>query len=287
VVDYGSHDGTARVAAEFTALPCEWRSLTPGHHFFDACNTGLQLAANTRHLHFLRAGDVLQPAFYETLLQALGDGDAFALAFCLEETRDAEGRRVRVAGWRRRRATEFSQDEFLRTMTQLRPLALSTALLRTGGHRVPVKFRVGISQLAHKAFWAGFAAHCDRIVRVNQPLSAHPWASPTARAPLLPGMQPLVYDELCVMQTADHLRARRGGWWQRQQMFWILSRRAALKARRATQMHKPYHAREIARASRNVVGWWRWLPARAAVAVRDWVVFGALRRPRDPRDLYQ
>ena len=84
-VDYGSTDGTERVAGKFGDLPCEWQKLAPGHKFFDACNAGVHLSANTRHLHLLRPGDVLRPSFYESLLGALGNGDAFALAFCLDE----------------------------------------------------------------------------------------------------------------------------------------------------------------------------------------------------------
>lgn len=287
LVDYGSTDSTAQVAADFGALPCEWQSLPPSHKFFDACNAGLHLAANTRHLHLLRPGDILRPGFYEEMLRALGDGDAFALAFCLDETADTSGQRITAHGWSRGRPKVLSRDAFLLRMSRLEPLPLSTALLRTGGHRVPVKFRVEIAQLAHKGFWASFAAHADRIVRVNQRLCVRQWGPLSNGKPLLPGLQTLVYDELRVMQNADHLRAQRGGWLERERRMWILSQRAALKARRAAQMLKPYHAREIGRACRDVAGWWRWLPARAAVAVRDWVVFGALRRKRDPRDLYR
>lgn len=287
VVDYGSTDGTERVVAGFTALPCEWRRLPPEHSFFHACNTGLQLAVNTRHLHFLRPGDVLQPAFYEELLRALGDGDAFALAFCLEETRDAAGQPVWVAGRRRQQATVFSHDAFLVAMGRLERLPLSTALLRTGGRRVPLGFRVEISQLAHKNFWASFAVHCSRLVRVNQPLCAHQWEPPSVTEPMLPGMQPLVYDELRVMQNADHLRDERGGWWERQRRLWIFARRAALKARRTEQMQKLHHAPEIGRACRTQAGWLRWLPATVVIVLRDWLVFGLLRRKRHPQDLYR
>lgn len=287
VVNHGGADNLEPVASGFAALRCEWRKLGPGHRFFDACNTGLSLATNTRHLHLLRAGDTLQPAFYETLIHALGDGDAFALAFCLEETLDTAGRRVGIAGWRRRRPTLFGREAFLKRMMRLTPLPVSTALIRTGGYRLPVKFRTEITQLAHQGFWASFAAHCVRIVRVNQPLCTHHWAPAAAVEPLLPGMQPLVYDELRVMQNADHLREQRAGWWGRQRMLWTFCRRAALKTRRAAQMRKPYHAREIARAGRSVAGWWRWLPAVAAVTLREWIVFGLLRRRRHPRDLYR
>ena len=288
LLDFGSTDATERVPAQFANLHWEWQTLPPGHKFFDACNAGLHLAANTRHLHLLRCGDILRPTFYESLLSALGNGDTFGLAYCLDETADVAGERLFATGWQRKRPTRFSPDAFLRRMSRLETLPLSTALIRTGGHRVPVRFRVEISMLAHKGFWASFAAHCDAIVRVNQHLCVRQWEPQgNGHQPLLPGMQALVYDEVRVMQNAEHLRANGGGWVARQRRLWILSRRAALKARRAEQMHKPYHAREIARACRDLTGWWRWLPAKAVVVARDWLVFGALRRRRDPRDLYR
>lgn len=287
IVSYGAPDRAPPPPAPGESLPIEWRGLGANHSFLDACNIGLGMAANTRHLHLLRAGDVVRPGFYASLLHALGDGDAFALAFCLQESVDAAGRRLWVAGWRRRRLTVFSRDAFLRRMMGLQPLPLSTALLRTGGHRLPARFRVEISQIGHKQFWAAFGAHCVRIVRVNQPLCVHACPVPLPAGPLLPGMQPLVYDELRVMRNVEAMLAARPGWWGRQRMMWIFSRRAALKARRARQLHKPYHAREIARAARSLAGWWRWVPARWSILLRDWLVFGVLRRRRDEGDLYR
>lgn len=287
VVDYGSTDRTAELAAASTAPVCEWLALPDGHSFFDACNRGLELVPQTRHLHILQPGDTLKPDYYQAMIAAMGAGNERALAFCGQRLLDDAGHRVSVSGRRRGRPSLLSREAFLARMARLTAQPLSTVLLRTGGVCVPAKLRGEISQLAHLGFFATYASQSERIARVNQPLCIRQWETPGAEPPLLPGMQPLVYDEIRIMQHADQLRGERSGWGNDQRRLWILAWRSALKALRASQMQKPYHAREIARAARKTVGWWRWLPAAMLIRLRDWMVFGLLRRRRHPYDLYR
>ena len=286
VLDNCSTDGTERVVREFKAMPCEFIRNPKNLGLFGNMNRALEFAAETKHLHLLCADDLILPAFYERLMRELEACDGPGLAYCLDERIDENNQRLSMSGRVSDTTKVFGVDEFIAAKAEIANQAFSGSLLKTNCQPAPVQFRLDMPILADVAFWADWGRHCRKIVQVNRPLCQYRWHGDNTTNVVMPGIQALILDEWRVMQMNEALRDRKPGLVRRFKLKGLFGVRTGIKAKRMRQLGDYAYAREIVKAGKERSGLVAWYMAQAVVEARDLLIYGILRRPRHPKNVY-
>src|SRR5438105_587386 len=98
VIDNCSTDGTENIVKSFAPIKCEWLQNPKNIGLFANCNRALEFAEQTNYLLLLCADDLIEPRFFEVMTSALDSCKARALAYCLDERIDEDGRHLSISG---------------------------------------------------------------------------------------------------------------------------------------------------------------------------------------------
>jgi hypothetical protein len=285
VLDNCSADRTEEIVRSFRDMPCEWCRNPANLGLFGNMNRALEFADQTRYLHLLPADDLIAPRFLETLVAALAPGDGPGLGWCLDERIDERGEHLSVSGRVTGTVQEVSVQDYLRQKAEIGNQALGGTVFKTAGQKSPCQFRMDMPILADVVFYAEWGRQCRRIVRVNEALTQYRWHGSNMSCELMPGLQALVLDE---WKTMQHIEALRGGTglvrgWKLKGLFGV---RTGIKAKRIRQLGNRAYAREIIAGGRRISSWPLWLAAQAVVETREVIVYGVLRRRRQPQNVF-
>jgi hypothetical protein len=140
--------------------------------------------------------------------------------------------------------------------------------------------------LGDMVYWAEWATHCEKIVKVQLPLVNYRWHEANATTNLAPSIQSLVLDEWRTMQMIEGMRVKRGSFYRRMKLKGLLAVRSGIKAKRVRQNGNAAYAVEIARTARSIAGWPLWVAGQMLVELRDLLVYRIGGRPRHPKNIY-
>lgn len=285
VLDNGSTDGTEAIVRSFQGCACEFVRNPTNLGLFGNLNRALDFATETEYLHLMPADDLLKPPFYEVMMQVLEPHPAPALAWCLDERIDEENRHLSVSGRPTGAIRAWDVDAYLRKKAEIGNQALAATLFKTGYQPAPCRFRMDMPILADVVFYADWGRHSRARIEVARDLVQYRWHGGNMSCELMPGLQALVLDEWKTMQLVEAMRGGSGlvRRWKLRGLFGV---RTGIKARRIRQLGQREYSREIVRAGRRISGWPLWLAAQVLVHLRDWLVYGLLRRRRQPRNVF-
>lgn len=286
VLDNCSTDNTEKIVKDFKQLSCEWIRNPKNLGLFGNCNRGLEFAPETKYLHFLCADDLIQPAFYERLTRELESCSGLGLAYCLDERIDEHDRRLSLSGKVTGTAEEIPVDTFLSRKAEIANQAFSGSLMKTNFQKAPCQFRLDMPILADVAWWAAWGKHCRKIVQVNLPLCKYRWHGENTTNVIMPGMDALILDEWRVMQLNEQLRNGHSGWVRKFRLKGLFAVRTGIKAKRIRQQKNLEYSRQIVKEGKKISGLAAWYTAQVLVETRDLVIYGLLRRPRHPKNVY-
>lgn len=285
VLDNCSTDGTEKIVREFQAIKCEWLRNERNLGLFGNMNRALEFAAQTRHLHILCADDLITPKFFETMIPALESCGGFGLAFCLDERIDENDEHLSLSGRVTNAIEEVPVAIYLQQKGEIANQALGGTIYKSNFQKLPVQFRLDMPILADVVFYAEYGAHCKKIVKVHAPLAQYRWHGTNQSCELMPGLQPLVLDEWKTMQTIEALRGG-SGLVRSCKLKGLFGVRSGIKARRIRQLGNQKYSREIVAAGRKISGLPLWLAAQCVVHAREFVVYGLMRRRRQPNNVF-
>lgn len=285
VLDNCSTDATEKIVREFAGLKCEFIRNENNLGLFGNMNRALTFAEQTRYLHLLCADDLLTPQYFERLIPPLETCHGFGIGFCLDERVDEEEKHLSISGRVTGEAEEIPRAAYLQHKAEIANQAFSGTLYKTNFQKVPVQFRLDMPILADVVFYAEFGAHCERIVRVNEPLVQYRWHGTNQSSENMPGIQALVLDEWKTMQTIEQLRGG-AGFVRVCKLKGLFGVRSGIKARRIRQLGNLKYSREIVAAGRRISGLPLWLAAQGVVHARELVVYGLLRRRRQRNNVF-
>ena len=285
VLDNCSTDGTGRIVREFPGMKCEYIRNERNLGLFGNMNRALAFGPQTRHLHILCADDLITPKFFETLLPVLEAGEGFGMAYCLDERIDENGEHLSWSGRATGATEQIPATIFLQHKAEIANQALGGTIFKTNFQQAPVRFRQDMPILADVVFYAEFGARCGNIVKVNEPLTQYRWHGTNTSCELMPGLQALVLDEWKTMQLVEALRGPTG-WLRHCKLRGLFGVRSGIKARRIRQLGNRKYSREIVAAAREVSGLPLWFAAQGVVHARELVVYGILRRRRQPQNVF-
>lgn len=285
VLDNCSTDGTEKIVREFAGMKCELIRNERNLGLFGNMNRALTYAEQTRHLHILCADDLITPKFFETLLPALESCDGFGLAYCLDERIDENDEHLSLSGRVTGAVEEIPVAAYLQQKGEIANQALGGTIYKTNFQKMPILFRMDMPILADVVFYAEFGAHCRKIVKVNEPLTQYRWHGMNQSCELMPGIQPLVLDEWKTMQLVEALRGG-SGFVRGCKLKGLFGVRSGIKARRIRQLGNLKYSREIVAAARKISGLPLWLAAQCVVHARELLVYGILRRRRQPNNVF-
>jgi glycosyltransferase involved in cell wall biosynthesis len=286
VLDNCSTDGTERIVKEFTPIQCEWIRNSENVGLFGNCNRALEFAGQTKYLHLLCADDLIEPSFYERLTRALDASDGFGLAYSLDERIDENDQRLSVSGKITGTPEEIPLDTFLSRKAEIANQAFSGSLMKTNYQKPPCQFRLDMPILADVAWWATFGKHCRKIIQVNEPLCKYRWHGDNTTNLVMPGMQALILDEWRVMQMNEQLRDQTPGLVRRFKLKGLFAVRTGIKAKRIRQQNNSAYSGDIVREGKQIAGPLAWYLGQVVVETRDLIIYGLLRRPRHPKNVY-
>lgn len=286
VLDNCSTDRTPQIVQGFTEQPVEYFRNPQNLGLFGNCNRALEFAPETEYLHLSCADDLVTPEFYATLTRELADCPGFGLAYSLDERIDEHSRPISISGKPSGAVKVFGKDEFLARKAEIANQSFSGSLLKTGGRASPVQFRLDMPILADVAFWAAWGQHCDKVVEIKLPLSKYRWHGTNTTHSAMPSLQALVTDEWRVMQLNEALRGQPPGFVRRFKLKGLFGVRTGIKAKRVRQLGHREYARQIIAAGKTTSGWLAWWMAQVVVEARDLAIYGLLRRPRHPKNVY-
>lgn len=285
VLDNCSTDRTEKIVREFTGMNCELIRNERNLGLFGNMNRALTFAAQTRHLHILCADDLIAPKFFETMLPTLESCKGFGLAYCLDERIDENDEHLSLSGRVTGAVEAIPVAAYLQHKGEIANQALGGTIYKTNSQKAPVQFRMDMPILADVVFYAEFGAHCEQIIKVNEPLTQYRWHGTNQSCELMPGIQPLVIDEWKTMQLVEALRGE-AGFLRSCKLKGLFGVRSGIKARRIRQLGNRKYSREIVAAGRKISGWPLWLAAQCVVHARELVVYGILRRRRQPNNVF-
>ena len=285
VLDNCSTDRTEQIVRAFTELKCEFIRNEKNLGLFGNMNRALGFAEQTRYLHLLCADDLLMPRYLERMVPTLEFCRGFGTSFCLDERVDEEERHLSISGRVTGDVEEIPRAAYLTQKAEIANQAFSGTLYKTNFQKVPVQFRLDMPILADVVFYAEFGAHCERIVRVNEPLMQYRWHGTNQSSENMPGIQALVLDEWKTMQTIEALRGG-AGFVRGCKLKGLFGVRSGIKARRIRQLGNNQYSREIVAAGRRISGLPLWLAAQCVVHARELVVYGILRRRRQKNNVF-
>ncbi len=286
VLDNCSTDGTEKIVRGFQGIPCEWSRNPKNLGLFGNCNRALEFAPETRHLHLLCADDLVEPDFYARLTRELQNCDGFGLAYSLDERIDENDRHLSFSGKITGQAETVPVDVFLSRKAEIANQAFSGSLMKTNGQKAPCQFRLDMPILADVAFWAAWGRHCRQIVQVNLALCKYRWHGDNTTNTVMPGIEALILDEWRVMQLNEQLRQSRPGPVRRFKLKGLFAVRTGIKAKRIRQQNNPAYSRKIVCEGKKISGPLAWHMGQVVVEARDLFIYGLLRRPKHPKNVY-
>lgn len=285
VLDNCSTDDTEKIVREFSAIKCELIRNPKNLGLFGNMNRALDFAEQARYLHILCADDLILPKFFETLLPTLESCQGFGLAYCLDERIDERDAHLSFSG----RATGVTEavpmEIYLQQKAEIANQALGGTIYKTNFQKAPCQFRMDMPILADVVFYAQWGKQCRKIMKVNQALAQYRWHGTNTSCELMPGIQPLVLDEWKTMQLVEALRGRTG-WVRNCKLRGLFGVRSGIKARRIRQLGNWQYSREIVAAGRRISGLPLWLAAQGVVHAREFIVYGLMRRRRQPQNVF-
>lgn len=285
VLDNLSTDGTEQIVHSFSEMKCEFIRNEKNLGLFGNMNRALDFAAQTRYLHILCADDVITPEYFATLVPALETCNGFGLGFCLDERIDENDKHLSLSGSVTGATEQVPVEVYLAQKGEIANQAISGTLWKTNFQKTPVKFRLDMPILADVVCYAEFGKHCKQIAKVHKPLVQYRWHGTNQTCTLTPGIQALVLDEWKTMQIIEALRG--GSSFVRScKLKGLFGVRSGIKARRIRQLGDLKYSREIVAAGRKISGLPLWFAAQCVVHAREFVVYGLLRRPRHPKNVF-
>jgi glycosyltransferase involved in cell wall biosynthesis len=286
VLDNCSTDGTERIVKEFQPIKCEWIRNATNIGLFGNCNLGLEFAPSTQYLSFLCADDLLEPTFFAVATAALESCDGFGLAYSLDERIDENNRRLSVSGKVTGDIQEIPSDTFISRKAEIANQAFSGSLMKVSYQKTPCQFHLDMPILADVAFWGDFGKHCRKIVQINQPLCKYRWHGDNTTNVVMPGMQALILDEWRVMQMNEKLRNGNSNFIRKFKLKGLFAVRTGIKAKRIRQQNNLTYSREIVAEGKKISGPLAWYMGQVVVETRDALIYGILRRPKHPKNVY-
>jgi len=286
VLDNCSTDRTPDIIRDFKGLPCEYIRNPKNLGLFGNCNRALEYAPETEYLHFLCADDLVEPKFCETMIRELEDCKGYGLAYSLDERIDENGNRLSISGSPNGSSEVIPVDTFLSRKAEIANQAFSGSLLKTNYRKSPVLFRLDMPILADVAFWGAWGQHCDKIVQVNLPLNKYRWHGENTTNVMMPGIDALVLDEWRVMQMNEGLRSTPPGFVRRFKLKGLFAVRTGIKAKRIRQLNDLKYSQQIVAEGRKRSGPLAWYLGQIVVETRDLIIYGLLRRPRHPKNVF-
>jgi glycosyltransferase involved in cell wall biosynthesis len=287
VLDNCSTDHTERVVREFQAThPCEWIRNPRNLGLFGNCNRALEFATEAKYLHLMCADDLVEPDFYKVLTSELEPAVGLGLAYSLDERIDEQDRHLSISGKVTGTAEEIPVDVFLMRKAEISNQAFSGTLMKTNFQKAPCEFRLDMPILADVAFWAAWGKHCGKIVQVNRPLCKYRWHGDNTTNLVMPGMDALILDEWRVIQMNEQLRPGGSSAVRKFKLKGLFAVRTGIKAKRIRQQNNLSYSRDIVREGKRISGPLAWFMGQAVVEARDLVIYGLMRRPRHPKNVY-
>lgn len=286
ILDNCSTDRTPEIVRNFKGMPCEYIRNEKNLGLFGNCNKGLEFARETKYLHFCCADDLVAPSFFDTMTRELADCNGFGLAFCQDERIDENNQRLSMSGNVSGGSETVPVDTYLARKAEISNQAFSASILKTNFRPSPVQFRLDMPILADVAFWADWGKHCEKIVQVNLPLSQYRWHGDNTTNKVMPGIQALILDEWRVMQMNEKLRTRPPGAIRAFKLKGLFAVRTGIKAKRFRQLGDLNYSRQIVAEGRKLSGPVAWCMGQVVVEARDALVYGILKRPRHPKNVY-
>jgi len=286
VLDNCSTDCTEKIVKEFGPIKCEWIRNPRNLGLFGNCNRALEFAPEARYLHLLCADDLVEPAFYQRLTRELDGCEGLGLAYSLDERIDENGWPLSISGKVTGASDEIAVDAFLSRKAEIANQAFSGSLMRTNFQQSPCEFRLDMPILADVAFWAAWGRHCRKIIQVNELLCKYRWHGDNTTNVVMPGMDALILDEWRVMQMNEQLRNGNSGFVRKFKLKGLFAVRTGIKAKRIRQQNKVTYSREIVREGKKISGPLAWYMGHVVVQARDLVIYGLMRRPRHPNNVY-
>ena len=286
VLDNCSTDGTERIVRDFQPIKCEWCRNSTNIGLFGNCNRALEFAPETKYLLLLCADDLIEPKFLEVTTAALESCDGYGLAYSLDERIDENDQRLSVSGKVSGEVQEIPRDVFLSRKAEIANQAFSGSLMKTSFQKAPCQFRLDMPILADVAFWGEFGKHCRRIVQVNQPLCKYRWHGDNSTNASMPGMQALILDEWRVMQMNEQLRNGNSSFVRKFKLKGLFAVRTGIKAKRIRQQNNLTYSRDIVKEGKRISGTLAWYMGQVVVETRDALIYGIMRRPKHPKNVY-
>jgi glycosyltransferase involved in cell wall biosynthesis len=286
VLDNCSTDGTERIVKEFQPIKCEWIRNPTNIGLFGNCNRALEFAPETKYLLLICADDLIEPKFFEITTSALETCDGFGLAYSLDERIDENDRHLSVSGKVSGDVQEIPVDVFLSRKAEIANQAFSGSLMKTNFQKAPCLFRLDMPILADVAFWGEFGKHCRKIVQVNQPLCKYRWHGDNTTNTVMPGMQALILDEWRVMQMNEQLRNGNSSFIRDFKLKGLFAVRTGIKAKRIRQQKNLTYSRDIVLEGKRISGPLAWFMGQVVVEARDAFIYGVMRRPKHPKNVY-
>lgn len=285
VLDNCSTDRTPKIVQEFTGLKCEYLRNPSNLGLFGNMNRALEFAEQTRHLHILCADDLITPKFFEKLVPTLESCRGFGLAFCLDERIDETGEYLSISGRVTGQVEEVPKAAYLAHKGEIANQALGGTIYKTNFQKAPCQFRMDMPILADVVFYAEFGKHCQKIVKLHDTLTQYRWHGTNQSCELMPGIQPLVLDEWKTMQLIEAMRGETG-FVRSCKLKGLFGVRSGIKAKRIRQLGNLKYSREIVAAGRRISGLPLWFAAQCVVHAREFVVYGLMRRRRQPQNVF-
>jgi len=286
VLDNCSTDGTARIVQEFQPIKCEYIRNPSNLGLFGNCNRALEFAPESEYLLLLCADDLITPKFFEVMTSVLKDCDGLGLAYCLDERIDENDRHLSISGKADGHVVQIPVDAFISRKAEIANQAFSGSLMKTNFQKAPCKFVLDMPILADVAFWADWGKHCNKIVQVNQALCKYRWHGDNTTNSVMPGIQTLILDEWKVMQMNEKLR-NGNSWFVRSfKLRGLFAVRTGIKAKRIRQQNNLKYSQQIVQEGKRISGPLAWFMGQAVVEARDAVIYGLMRRPRHPKNVY-
>lgn len=270
-VDDGSKDRTEEIVRSFPDLQCEWSPNPKNLGLFPNHNSALRFASETRFIHVLHANDVVSPTFFEKLIPLIDNAPGYALAFSghvfIREDDSETPQKWTLPGPGPR---ELSMGEFLKLQTELKPIQVHSAIMKTDFKPMPNLFRLDLPQTADIVFHSQFASHCSQIWTHPEILAQVRIHEESASSKNIRNLDAWVLGEWRAMQMAyDIMREKGLGSWTHEQKLKVLfAARSHVKIKMMRTVD-PVYAASIRDMARPHSGALKWAAGRAVVALRD------------------
>ena len=158
--------------------------------------------------------------------------------------------------------------------------------MKTNYQKSPCQFRLDMPILADVAFWADWGKHCAKIIQVNQALCQYRWHGDNTTNLVMPGIDALILDEWRVMQLNEKLRGGSSSFLRKFKLKGLFAVRTGIKAKRIRQQKNLTYSKQIVGEGKKISGPLAWTMGQMVVEARDLVIYGLLRRPRHPKNVY-